>query len=505
MRAFAVLHSCRILASILVLLAPLRAQARPEPEPLPLASAPTLAAILQRPAGPAAAFVPLVLVLHGDEHAEAAVALRSALADLGTAAATVTLPVATDPNTPSTSPTLQDLPSRLRTLVRIAGGGIRLVAIGPQATAAAETLAQTQPWQFGALVLVEPGRPLAASLPKRLWSRPITVYGAVETTAASTGPNTGASTPTFRPAPAPKALVAILTNQLTSPEPGRAQRTLAGRAVDQALDDFHDAAAQGDFDRYFARFPDDAVFLGTDPDERWDGRAFRRFAAPYFRRGSAWTFVPVVRHVTLAAGEQLAWFDERLDNEPYGECRGSGVLERRGDTWVVRHYDLTIPVPNDLANGLCARIRAARLGEPAPGRVVVLVRHAEKGSGDDPELTAEGQARAERLAQALAALAPSAVFASEFRRTQATVAPLCRGLGVAAQVVKAADSKSLVGAIRQLQARAVAVVAGHSNTLPMVAKLLGVRDVPAIDEGDFGWLWVVVESGDEARVLPLRY
>lgn len=140
-----------------------------------------------------------------------------------------------------------------------------------------------------------------------------------------------------------------------------AERAPAGAAADvaSALDDFHDAAAKGDEQRYFARLPDDAVFLGTDATERWTGAEFRAFALPYFERGPAWTYVPLRRHVTLADGGELAWFDEVLDNEAYGVCRGSGVLERRDERWVVRQYHLTIPIPNALAREVVERIRAS--------------------------------------------------------------------------------------------------------------------------------------------------
>ena len=62
-----------------------------------------------------------------------------------------------------------------------------------------------------------------------------------------------------------------------------AARALRGEqaAVARALDSFHDAAAVADGARYFALFPADAVFLGTDASERWSGAEFRTFAARY--------------------------------------------------------------------------------------------------------------------------------------------------------------------------------------------------------------------------------
>jgi hypothetical protein len=139
-----------------------------------------------------------------------------------------------------------------------------------------------------------------------------------------------------------------------------AERVVAGAAGDvhQVLDSFHDAAAVGDEDRYFAILPNDSVFLGTDATERWTGKQFRSFAMRYFKLPSAWTYVPLERHVTLSADGKLAWFDEALDNAGYGECRGTGVLAKRDTSWVVLQYNLTVPVPNDLMGGVAKKIRA---------------------------------------------------------------------------------------------------------------------------------------------------
>src|SRR5690554_7862592 len=56
----------------------------------------------------------------------------------------------------------------------------------------------------------------------------------------------------------------------------------------------------------------------------------------------------------------------------------------------------------------------------------IVVRHAEKASDhpDDPALDADGQARAVALAQALAEVPVSAVYATPTRRTRQTAAPL---------------------------------------------------------------------------------
>ncbi len=284
-----------------------------------------------------------------------------------------------------------------------------------------------------------------------------------------------------------------------------AERALPGVAGDVArvLDDFHDAAANGDEQRYFAILADDAVFLGTDGTERWTGAGFRAQMGKYFERDSAWTYVALRRHVDVAPGDQLAWFDEVLDNEAYGECRGSGVLARRDGRWVLRQYHLTVPVPNDLARDVAAQIRAFQDGAPQTATTIVLVRHAEKASDDpDTELSAAGRARADALARVLRDLPFTAAYSSGLRRTAATIAPACAARGVRSTTIR--SPAQTVAELRAHRGGHV-LVCGHSNTVPEILKGLGVADPVAIADDEYDRLFVVTLGRGEPRVLALRY
>ena len=127
--------------------------------------------------------------------------------------------------------------------------------------------------------------------------------------------------------------------------------------IEAVLDDFHAAAAAADEERYFSHFAASGVFFGTDATERWPRDDFRAYAHPHFSRGNGWTYHPRDRHVAFSADGDTAWFDELLDNAKYGECRGTGVLQRYGGEWKIEQYHLTIPMPNDLAAGFVAEIR----------------------------------------------------------------------------------------------------------------------------------------------------
>lgn len=118
--------------------------------------------------------------------------------------------------------------------------------------------------------------------------------------------------------------------------------------VGQVLDDFHKAASEADGERYFGHFAPGGVFIGTDIEERWSLAEFQAYAKPHFSQGRGWTYLPVTRHIYVAADGQTAWFDEILQNEKYGATRGSGVLVLEAEGWKLAQYHLTVPVPNEL-------------------------------------------------------------------------------------------------------------------------------------------------------------
>src|SRR4029450_5445359 len=73
--------------------------------------------------------------------------------------------------------------------------------------------------------------------------------------------------------------------------------------------------------------------------------------------------------------------------------------------------------------------------------VVFIVRHAEKAStgGNDPDLSLQGQKRADTLAHILKDSQITSVFVTEFKRTQETAAPTARAAHVSPTVLPAND------------------------------------------------------------------
>jgi hypothetical protein len=115
------------------------------------------------------------------------------------------------------------------------------------------------------------------------------------------------------------------------------------------LDNWHASAAKADYNGYFGKIADDGHYIGTDATENWEKKAFEAFSKPYFDRGKAWDFKAVERNIYFSKDGKFAWFDELLDTWMKG-CRGSGVLEKQGKEWKIKHYVLSMTVPNDVTD-----------------------------------------------------------------------------------------------------------------------------------------------------------
>jgi ketosteroid isomerase-like protein len=137
----------------------------------------------------------------------------------------------------------------------------------------------------------------------------------------------------------------------------RSNRSSETSRVSAVLDNFHTAASEADEERYLGCLTPDAVFIGTDASERWAGADFRDFVHSFFSRDKGWTYTPSTRNVAIGDDGTTAWFDELLDSEWYGDCRGTGVLQLKDDVWRIEQYCLTIPIPNEIADEVVAKIR----------------------------------------------------------------------------------------------------------------------------------------------------
>ncbi|MES3022273.1 MAG: nuclear transport factor 2 family protein [Pseudomonadota bacterium] len=127
------------------------------------------------------------------------------------------------------------------------------------------------------------------------------------------------------------------------------------KQVNAFMDEWHDDAANARM-AFFEKIAQDGVYIGTDKTELWQRDAFKVWAARFFQRKSAWAFKPMQRNVYASADKKFVWFDEQVDTQ-MGICQASGVLRRVGDSFLIEHYQLSIAVPNGVADKVTATIK----------------------------------------------------------------------------------------------------------------------------------------------------
>ena len=117
-------------------------------------------------------------------------------------------------------------------------------------------------------------------------------------------------------------------------------------SINAFMNDWHLAATEADYQAYFSKMDSVSIFIGTDASENWTKPEFEAFSKPYFDQGKAWDFKTLERNVYVNDSGDFVWFDELLDTW-MGTCRGSGVIQKSETGWTLKHYVLSVAIPND--------------------------------------------------------------------------------------------------------------------------------------------------------------
>jgi broad specificity phosphatase PhoE len=144
--------------------------------------------------------------------------------------------------------------------------------------------------------------------------------------------------------------------------------------------------------------------------------------------------------------------------------------------------------------------------------VVFLVRPVEKNPGtiDDPPVSPEGEARAERLAHMFGDEARGAgrldgVYESDDRRAQQTAAPLIERLHRPPVVFRVADARPTAArALHEHRGGTVLVIASGAALPEMVQELAGIPLADAAGDADFVYV-VSVPSVGRAHLARFRF
>ena len=144
----------------------------------------------------------------------------------------------------------------------------------------------------------------------------------------------------------------------------------------------------------------------------------------------------------------------------------------------------------------------------------ILLRHAEKDTSTagsttmtaDPPLAPKGELRAQNLLKVLEAYQPDAIYSTNYTRTRSTVTPLAKKFNKEIQLYDPKQLPAFAEQLLQIQGKTV-IVAGHSNTTPVLVNLL-IKEAgkyPNLDDSDYSHLWIVTITDGKAVAKMVAY
>lgn len=140
----------------------------------------------------------------------------------------------------------------------------------------------------------------------------------------------------------------------------------------------------------------------------------------------------------------------------------------------------------------------------------ILVRHGEKEDNRyDPVLSPEGQMRANRFFEVVKKYNPDQIFSTPYKRTRLTVDPLAANLNekyrMFVQSYDPSELEKFAEKLLQLKAKCV-VIAGHSNTTPILANLLIKQEkYPDLGESVYNKIYIIRIKGKKITHEVIEY
>ena len=138
-------------------------------------------------------------------------------------------------------------------------------------------------------------------------------------------------------------------------------------------------------------------------------------------------------------------------------------------------------------------------------KTFILVRHAEKQAGKDPVLTQDGTQRANRLASMLSSVPLTAIYSTNYQRTQLTALPTSELVAVNITDYNPSELSSFAEKLKS-SPHSHSLIVGHSNTTPELVSLLGGDAGTEINEkSEFGRVYILTSKDGDMSTLVLHY
>ena len=144
---------------------------------------------------------------------------------------------------------------------------------------------------------------------------------------------------------------------------------------------------------------------------------------------------------------------------------------------------------------------------------IIFVRHAEKAAfpADDPPLSPAGERRVAELTRQLVFAdviqGIDAIYSTPYKRTQETVRPLADALNLPINNYDASDTEEVLTTILKRHKGKIILVAGHSNTVPVLIANLGAsKRVLPIEENEYDNIFIIsIPWFGKTKTIRLRY
>lgn len=107
-----------------------------------------------------------------------------------------------------------------------------------------------------------------------------------------------------------------------------------------------------------------------------------------------------------------------------------------------------------------------------------ITRHAEKQDekdNRDPNLSKQGKARAQHIAEMLANININHLFSTPYNRTKQTLTPLSQHKNITITEYDPTEQEAFIHQIKNNYCNQTLVIAGHSNTVPSILQDLGIH------------------------------
>ena len=100
----------------------------------------------------------------------------------------------------------------------------------------------------------------------------------------------------------------------------------------------------------------------------------------------------------------------------------------------------------------------------------------------------------------------TAIYTTEFQRTQKTAEPLAQILNIRPMIFRHTDHEGPVEQIKRQTEKEMALVVGHDSTIPPMLKLFGYAGAISIARNEYDNLFVLISNDSSTpTVIRLRY